>query len=81
MNQLELYESAILQIRKALTGDIHSTSNLLEDIEKLKSRVIELERFVQEWSNRFGFLATKNPKNSFDSIDEVATLLYEARET
>ena len=33
--------------------------------------------FVREWSDRFGFLASQNPRDSVESIDEVACLLYE----
>ena len=36
--ELEQHQRAILAIRKALTGDIHSTSDLLEDIAKLQAQ-------------------------------------------
>lgn len=36
---LLLHEKAILEIRKALTGDIHSTSDLVAEIEVLKQKV------------------------------------------
>jgi len=45
---------------------------LNDTIEHLES----LDNFVEEWSDRFGFLATVHPRDSFKSIDEVATILY-----
>lgn len=33
------------------------------------------ERFRQEWADRFGFLAEKHPRDSIESIDEVACIL------
>ena len=41
----------------------------------------EFEKFKKEWADRFGFLAVKNPRDSFESIDEVATILYNRRST
>jgi len=41
--ELEIHQRAILQIRKALTGDIHSTSDLLDAIAALKAHIVELE--------------------------------------
>lgn len=35
----------------------------------------QFNAFRGEWAERFGFLATTNPPDSFDSIDEVAKLL------
>lgn len=46
--QLEDHQRALLKIRKALTGDIHSESNLLEDIANINLRVECLENFVAE---------------------------------
>lgn len=45
---------------------------LLTENTKLRA---EFEAFVREWSERFGFLATENPRDSIKSIDEVAILL------
>lgn len=35
----------------------------------------EFRAFVREWSERFGFLASENPRESVESIDEVAQIL------
>jgi hypothetical protein len=40
----------------------------------------EHKRFVAEWADRFGFLAQANPRDSFESIDEVAQILGENQE-
>ena len=44
---------------------------------RLRAEVQQLKAFRKEWSDRFGFLATKNPRDSFASIDEVASILTE----
>jgi hypothetical protein len=40
----------------------------------------QYDRFVQEWANRFGFMATENEPDSFKSIDEVACILSESQQ-
>lgn len=38
-------------------------------------KFIDFDLFIKEWSDRFGFLATNNPRESINSIDEVADIL------
>ena len=49
--------------------------------EAQEKELADLRKFKQEWSDRFGFLAVQNPRDSFASIDEVATILYERKES
>jgi len=42
--------------------------------------IAALTRFVDEWRDRFGFLAVKNDSRSIESIDEVACILNEKRD-
>lgn len=42
---------------------------------RVANRILQLEAFVAEWSDRFGFLADENPRDSIESIDEVADIL------
>lgn len=35
---------------------------------------VECEKWTREWSARFGFLAEKHPRDSIESIDEVAAM-------
>lgn len=44
-------------------------------VGELMAEVERLRAFVREWSNRFGFMATANEPDSFDSIDEVAVVI------
>ena len=48
MSELSDHQYALQQIRKALTGDIHSTSDLLEDISALLAKVEQIE---ERWRN------------------------------
>lgn len=44
-------------------------------IEQARQQFDKHQAFVHEWSERFGFLATENPRDSIESIDEVAQIL------
>lgn len=46
-----------------------------QEIERILAENAKLRAFVREWSERFGFLATENPRDSVKSIDEVARYL------
>lgn len=41
----------------------------------------ELNQWKEEWKNCFGFMAQNNPSDSFESIDEVASLISESTTT
>lgn len=75
--QLEEHQRAILKIRKALTGDIHSESNLLEDIANLKLRTECLENFVADVTLDF-HPAGMTPEEILSFYRTEATTLQEA---
>lgn len=82
MGQKKIIEETLNGIRKFLNHDnIYDGRpvNLPEDIEQILCQsAIIIKQYVDfriEWQERFGFLATRNTPDSFESIDEVANLL------
>lgn len=55
-------------------------ADLGEEQDRLLKRIKTLEAFVEEWADRFGFLAEKHDRRSIESIDEVATVLGARRQ-
>lgn len=59
---------------------VEREEQLCLDLATAKERIKELERFVKEWGDRFGFLSKNFARDSFDSIDDVACLLNRKNE-
>ena len=48
---IEQLELALLQVRKAICGDIHNTDDLLDLIASRDAEVAELNRRIEYWRN------------------------------
>lgn len=75
--QLEDHQRVLLKIRRVLTGDIHSESNLLEDIANINLRVECLENFVADVALDF-HPAGMTPEETLSFYRTEATTLQEA---
>lgn len=67
------------ELREIASCIINNGQFCSDDVVVLRQAADQMDediKFRKEWSERFGFLAVQNERDSLKSIDEVATILY-----